>query len=70
MTRRTIFPIKDRPELTAAIQRAVEAFDAMPPEQKREHRAAQRKSWVVGEMMLAHSEMSRTEAERIYEEVT
>lgn len=68
MTRR-FSPIKDRPELNEAIRKSLEAFDAMTPEQKREHRAAQRKSWVVGEMMLSHPEMSRDEAERIYNEV-
>ena len=31
---------------------------------------AQRMSWVIGEMMLAHPEMSRDEAVRIYREVT
>lgn len=34
-----------------------------------EQHAAQRKSWVVGEMMLKHPEMTREEAERIYDEV-
>lgn len=32
-------------------------------------RAAQRKSWVIGEMMLERPEMSREEAEAIYERV-
>jgi hypothetical protein len=27
---------------------------------------AQRKSWVIGEMMIEHPEMTREEAERIY----
>jgi hypothetical protein len=44
-------------------------FDALTPEQKRAHREAQRKSWVVGETMLSHPEMSRAEAEEIYEKV-
>lgn len=42
-------------------------FDALSPEQKREHRRAQRKSWVVGEMLLEHPEMTREYAEKIYE---
>ena len=41
-------PCKDRPELTALIAKARAAFDALTPEQKREHRAAQQKSWVLG----------------------
>lgn len=32
-------------------------------------RAAQRKSWIVGELMLEHPEMVREEAERIYARV-
>jgi hypothetical protein len=32
--------------------------------------AAQRKSWVIGEMMLSHPDMTREEAERIYSEVS
>ena len=32
----------------------------------KEDRAAQRKSWVVGEMMLAHPNLTRKEAEAIY----
>ena len=31
---------------------------------------AQRKSWVIGEMMLEHPEMTREEVERIYEQVS
>jgi hypothetical protein len=64
-----MMPIKDRPELTEAIKRAVEWFDNLPPDKKREHLAAQRKSWVIGEMMLEHPKMTREEAERIYEEI-
>lgn len=62
-----INPIKDRPELTEAIKRSVEWFDALPPDKKREHLAAQRKSWVIGEMMLEHPEMTREEAEGHWE---
>ena len=35
-----------------------------------EERRAQRRSWVVSEMMLAHPTMTRDEVERLYEEVT
>lgn len=31
--------------------------------------AAQRKSWVIGELMLERPEMSREQAERIYNDV-
>lgn len=57
------------PEFERLLVQAQERFDAMTPEQKREHREAQRKSWVVGETMLAHPEMSREQAEEIYEKV-
>lgn len=68
MKRLTLYPLKDRPELDALLRQAVAAFEAMTPEQKREHRRAQRKSWVVGETMLEHPEMSREQAEKLYEE--
>lgn len=55
-------------ELTELVRRANEAFERLSPEQKREHREAQRKSWVIGELMLAHPEMTREYAERIYRE--
>ena len=35
----------------------------------REERAAQRRSWVIGEMMLAYPDMTREEAERIFDSV-
>lgn len=62
-------PCPERPDLTALLQRAVAAFNAMTPEQQREHMQAQRKSWVVGEMMLSHPEMDRAQVERIYDQV-
>jgi hypothetical protein len=68
--RRTLFPPKDRPELNALLRDAVAKFDAMPLEKQKEMRRAQRKSWVVGEMLLEHPEMTREEAERLYEQVS
>jgi hypothetical protein len=55
--------------LLALLQRSVAAFNALTLEQQREHRAEQRKSWVVGEMLLEHPEMTREHVERIYDEV-
>lgn len=69
MTRKTLLETKDRPELVELLALAVAAYKAMTPEQRREMNAAQRKSWVIGEMMLDHPEMTREEAERIYESV-
>lgn len=51
------------------IAEAQTKFDAMTLEEKTAHRRAQRKSWVVGETMLAHPEMSREEAERLYDSI-
>lgn len=57
------------PDLTDLLQRAVAAFNALTPEQQREHMAAQRKSWVVGELMLSNPEMTREAAAAIYDQV-
>lgn len=54
---------KPNPELMALLERA----KTLPPMTKEERRA-QRRSWVVGEMMLAHPEMLREEAERLFDE--
>ncbi len=56
-----------RPDLDRLIKEAIAKFDALSPEQQREHRRAQRKSWVLGEMMLEHPEMTREQAEEIYQ---
>jgi hypothetical protein len=40
------------------------------PMSSKDEIAAQRKSWVIGEMMLARPDMTREEAERIYSEVS
>jgi hypothetical protein len=60
-------PCPPRHELDALIKDAMAKFDALSPEQKREHRRSQRKSWVIGEMLLEHPEMTREYAEKIYE---
>lgn len=59
-------PIKDRPELTAALARAKALVESMTPEELRIVRAAQRESWVVGELMLEHPDMTRDEAAAVY----
>lgn len=55
--------------LQKRIDQAVKDFEELSPEQKVEHRRAQRKSWVIGELMLEHLDMTREEAERIYNKV-
>lgn len=48
---------------------ALEHFAKLPKKEKQAMLAAQRKSWVIGELMLAHPEMTREEAEQIYDRV-
>lgn len=57
------------PQLAALVCRAVAAFEALSPELKRAHLAAQRRSWVIGEMCLSNPDMTRAEAEAIYDRV-
>lgn len=54
-----------RDELEKALKKAVAAFEALPPEQQREHRAAQRRSWVKGELMMAHPELTEAQADAL-----
>ena len=56
-------------DLEKLLVAAQKRFDAMTPEQQRAMRDAQRKSYVVGEFMLAHPEATREYAEEIYEKV-
>jgi hypothetical protein len=57
-------PCKPHPELDALLAAAKD----MPPMTK-EQIEVQRKSWVIGEMMLSNPGMTREEAERIYNDV-
>jgi hypothetical protein len=67
--RRTLHIPGFRPHLGKLVEDAVARFEAMSSEQQREMRRAQRKSWVVGEMMLEHPEMARSYAELLYDDV-
>lgn len=49
--------------------RRVAAFEALTPEQQAQHRAEQRRSWVVGELMLSNPDMTRERAEQIVDRV-
>jgi len=62
-------PLPWHPELDALLRKARTAFAALTPEQRRAHLEAQRRSWCVGETMLAHPEMSREQAEQLYDSV-
>jgi hypothetical protein len=56
-------PIPTDAELMALLERA-KAHKMTPQEI-----SAQRRSWVVGEMMLEHESMSKAEAGRLYDEM-
>lgn len=62
-------PLPSRPDLDQLVKDAMAKFNALSPEQQREHRRAQRKSWVVGETMIEHPEMTREHAERLYDSI-
>jgi hypothetical protein len=51
------------------IQAAMIAFEKLPLAQRIKIREQQRQSWVVGETMLEHPEMTREQAVAIYDKV-
>src|SRR5208282_5758750 len=53
------FQMKSRPDLDALIKKSVANFNAMSPEAQRAHRQAQRRSWVIGEMMMDRPDSER-----------
>ena len=53
-------------DLEERCKEAVKRFKGLPPEQQRAIREAQRKSWVIGELMIEHPDMSRGKAERLW----
>jgi hypothetical protein len=62
-TRLTLREYKTDPELLRKLAEA-----AKRP-LTREEREAQRRSWVIGEMLIENPDMSEAEAQRIYDEV-
>lgn len=70
MTARQSIPFPPRPDLDALIKRASDLFDQLMPQQQAAHRAEQRRSWVIGELMLAHPDMTHERAIEIYEQMT
>jgi hypothetical protein len=61
-------PGPDRSELAELVKRKQAEFDALPPEQQQEIRRAQRRSWVLGETMLANPDMTRERAEELVDQ--
>lgn len=55
-------PLPPRPEFTALVKAAAARFDALTQDQQRAHRAEQRRSWVRGELMLEHPNMTADQA--------
>jgi NTP pyrophosphatase (non-canonical NTP hydrolase) len=68
-TRLTLYPAPELPELDRLIKESLSRFDALDQDEQSEHRHAQRKSLIIGEIMLAHPEMTREEAGRLYDSV-
>lgn len=56
-------------ELENMICAAILRFERLPTEEKIKMREAQRRSWVIGEMMIEHPDWSREYAEQLYEKV-
>jgi hypothetical protein len=56
-------------DIKILLRQAVERFNAMPPHEQKAHWKAQQKSWVVGEMLIEHPELSREYVEQIYDRV-
>lgn len=65
MTRRTL---NSGTPVTAELAELLERAKDLPPP-TRQQIEAQRKSWVIGEMLLEHPEMTREEVEAIYDRV-
>lgn len=57
-----------RPELDELVKQAVARFEALTPEQKREHRQALRRSWVRGELRLQYPNMTVDEANALIDQ--
>ena len=62
-------PCETDPKLLELLDKAKAAYEAMTPEKRREMMAAQRRSWVIGEMLIENPDMSREYAESIYDDV-
>jgi hypothetical protein len=58
-------PLATSPELLALIAKARAQFEAMSPAERAAMLQAQRRSWVRGELMLEHPDMSAQEADAL-----
>lgn len=55
-------PRQQRSDLDALVKESAAAFDRLTPDQQRGNRAAQRRSWVRGELMFEHPDMTADQA--------
>lgn len=62
-------PLPPRPDLDALLVASAARCRMMSPDEMRDMIARQRKSWVIGEMMIERPSMTREEAEVIYNTV-
>ena len=62
-------PLPTNPELNVLLERSVARWKAMTPTEQRELAQAQRKSWVIGEMMLEYPDMTRDRAEELFNQI-
>lgn len=60
-------PAPPRPDLDRLVRESVARFEALPPDKQAQLREAQRRSWVIGNMLLDHPEMTRERAAAIYD---
>ena len=54
-------------EFMALVRKAQERFDALSTKEQQAHREAQRRSWVIGELMLENPSMTKEKAAECYD---
>lgn len=68
-SRRLNVPCPERPGLQTLLDKAKIWWDQASENERTEMLRAQRRSWVVGEMLLAHPEMTRAEVEKLVDSI-
>lgn len=56
-------------DLEKTIQAALQRFQSLPLAERIKLREEQRRSWVVGEMLIEHPEFTRAQAEKIFDDM-
>ena len=59
---------KDPTEFTVLLAKAKAQYEAMTPTEQKAMREAQRRSWVTGELMLEHDDMTKEQANKLYDD--